>query len=160
MRRTTPLVIAMVVAGIVVLPAVVGLAQSSTSGSIRGTVTDANGGILPGATVIAISDALVSGRQVAIASGSGVYRFPSLPPGDYVLEGQLSGFKTVRHENVRLPLGQSLEIDLQLGDPEFSEEIVVVADSVRVSTVRTRWPPISTRPTSIASPSAAIRPAS
>jgi hypothetical protein len=115
-----------------VLPA---LAQSTTAGSIRGTVTDPAGGIMPGATVVITSDALVSGQQVAIAGGTGVYRFPSLPPGEYAVEAQLSGFQSVRRDGVVLALGQSLDIDLQLGDPEFADEIIVVAEAARVSTV-------------------------
>lgn len=127
---------ASVVVGIVLLLAVGTVAaQSTTSGSIRGTVTDPDGGIMPGATVVAASDALIGGQQVAIASGAGVYRFPSLPPGLYTLEAQLSGFQTVRREGIQLGLGQALEVDLQLGDPEFAEEIVVVAEGVQVSTV-------------------------
>jgi len=125
---------------IVVVAAVALLAPTyvwaqATSGSIRGTVTDPEGGVMPGATVVAFSDKLVAGQQVSIASGNGTYRFPSLPPGDYVLEAQLAGFKTVRRENLTLKLGQTLEVDLQLGDPEFAEEIVVVADTVQLSTV-------------------------
>ncbi len=110
-------------------------AQGTTNGSIRGTVTDPQGGVMPGATVRAMSDALVSGQQAAITSGSGVYRFPSLPVGTYVIEASMPGFQSVRQEGVVVSLGQTLNIDLRLGDVTISEEIVVVADAVQVSTV-------------------------
>jgi hypothetical protein len=117
------------------LQALPAAAQGTTSGSVRGTVVDAQGGVLPGATVIARSEALIGGRQVAITNGQGVYRFPSLAPGMYEIEAQLSGFQPVLQQNVQVGLGQNLELDLVLGDITISDEIVVMADSVQVSTV-------------------------
>jgi hypothetical protein len=133
MRSGTRRVI-VVVAAVALLAPTFAWAQT-TSGSIRGTVTDPEGGVMPGATVVAFSDALVAGQTVAIAGSSGNYRFPSLPPGKYAIEAQLAGFQTVRREDITLLLGQTLDVDLQLGDPEFTEEIVVVAETVQVSTV-------------------------
>ena len=71
-----------------VLLAVVGIvlsappldAQSSTSGLIRGTVTDPQGGVLPGVTVIARSDAVIGGQKTVISNREGKYRFPALTP--------------------------------------------------------------------------------
>ncbi len=110
-------------------------AQGTTTGSIRGAVTDPNGDVMPGVTVRALSDALVSGQQAAVTSGAGVYRFPSLPVGNYVLEATMSGFQSVRQENISVALGQAQSVDLQLGDVTINEEIVVVAESSQVSTV-------------------------
>ena len=110
-------------------------AQGTTTGSIRGTVTDPEGGVMPGVTVRALSESLVSGQQAAISSGGGVYRFPALPVGTYVIEASMPGFQSVRQENVKVSLGQALSVDLQLGSVTISEEIVVVADAVQVSTV-------------------------
>ncbi len=110
-------------------------AQGQTSGSIRGVVTDPDGMPVPGVTVIARSDALVAGQQVAITNGQGVYRFPSLPPAVYEIEGVLEGFQNVLQQSIKLDLGQDLKIDLQLGNLAVADEIVVVAESVEVSTV-------------------------
>ncbi len=110
-------------------------AQSSTSGLIRGTVTDPQGAVLPGVTVIARSEALIGGQKVVISNAEGTYRFPALTPGLYSLEAQLDGFQPVRQENVVVELGQSLDVDLQMGDVTISDEIVVVAESSQVSTV-------------------------
>ena len=109
-------------------------AAAQTTASVRGTVTDPGGGVMPGVSVIASSDALVAGRQVAITNENGVYRFPSLPPGEYTLRAELQGFQPAQREATLL-LGSNLNIDLQLGDPEFVEEIVVVAEASQVSTV-------------------------
>ena len=110
-------------------------AQGSTTGLIRGTVTDPQGGVLPGVTVIAKSDAVIGGQKITITNGEGNYRFPALTPGLYTLEAQLQGFQTVQQENVGVQLGQSLDIDLQMGDVTISDEIIVIAESTQVSTV-------------------------
>lgn len=110
-------------------------AQSTTTGSVRGVVTDPDGGVLPGVTVVALSEAVIGGRQVAITNESGIYRFPNLPPGLYSFEAQLPGFQPVRQENVRVQLGQAVDLDLELGDVTISDEIVVVAEATQVSTV-------------------------
>lgn len=110
-------------------------AQGATSGSIRGVVTDPDGLATPGVTVIANSEALIGGRQATVTSSQGVYRFPSLPPGMYELEANLAGFQNVLQQNVRVGLGQNIEINLQLGNLAVAEEIIVVAESRQVNTV-------------------------
>ncbi len=127
--------IVVVLALALVLPAAWSAAQTTTAGSIRGTITDSNGDPLPGVNVVATSDALVAGRTTAVTSAAGVYRFPSLPPGTYTIEAQLPGFQTVRQESVRVSLGQILGIDLQLPLASVTDEIVVIAQSAQVSTV-------------------------
>jgi len=110
-------------------------AQGMTNGNLRGTVTDPNGDVMPGVTVRALSDSLVAGQLSAVTNAQGIYRFPSLPIGTYVLEASMPGFQTVRQEDVKVNLGQAQSIDLRLGDVTVSEEIVVVANAVEVSTV-------------------------
>jgi hypothetical protein len=120
---------------VMALSAVPASAQGKTSGSVRGVVTDPDGLVTPGVTVIAISDALIGGRQATVSGAGGVFRFPSLPPGMYQFEASLSGFQTVLQENVRVGLGQDLDVNLELGNLAMSDEIVVVAESVQLSTV-------------------------
>ena len=121
--------------GVALLLAAAQVGAQATSGSIRGVVTDPEGGVIPGVTVLAISSSLVAGQQSAITSEQGVFRFPSLPVGSYVLEAHMPGFQSVRRENVVVALGQDQDVSLQLGDVTISEEIVVVAEAMQVSTV-------------------------
>jgi len=118
-----------------VLQAAPGAAQGSTTGLIRGQVTDPQGGVLPGVTVVAKSDQLIGGQKIAITNGEGNYRFPALTPGVYSLEAQLQGFQSVVQENVVVQLGSSLDVNLQMGDVTISDEIIVVAEANQVSTV-------------------------
>ncbi len=133
MRRSV-LSITLVLFVVVLLPAG-DLGAQATSGSIRGVVTDPTGAPMPGVTVLAQSDALVAGQKSAITGGNGTYRFPSLPVGAYVIEAHMPGFQSVQRDDIRISLGVDIELNLQLGDVTISEEIVVVADTVQVSTV-------------------------
>ena len=52
--------------------------------------------------------------MTAVTDERGVYRFPSLPPGAYAVEAELSGFQTARQEDVRVSLGQALAVDMTM----------------------------------------------
>ena len=71
------------------------LVVAQTTGTIEGTVTDQNGGTLPGVTVEAKSPNL-QGMRTATTANDGRYRFVSLPPGMYTVSASLSGFSTVQ----------------------------------------------------------------
>ena len=89
-------------------------AQSTVAGGLQGAVTDQTGVAIPGATVTVASDALVAATKTAVTDGSGRYRFPSLPPGIYAVSAELSGFRPVRKDGVRVSLGQVLSVNLLL----------------------------------------------
>jgi hypothetical protein len=59
-------------------------AQSATTGSIEGAVTDTQGGAVPGATVRVTSPNLIS-AQTATADANGRYKIANLPPGRYTV---------------------------------------------------------------------------
>jgi len=72
-----------------------GSAWAQFSGSVQGTVQDASGAVIPNAQVGLKNSA----TQVATStktSSAGFYRFSSLPPGEYELTVEMSGFQTVR----------------------------------------------------------------
>ena len=108
-------------------------AQSNTTGSVQGTVKDAKGGVLPGVTVTAYSDALVARKVTTVTDERGVYRFPALPPGRYVIEADLSGFVTVRSENVTINLARALVIDIMLQQAKVAEQVAVTGEAPLVS---------------------------
>jgi hypothetical protein len=111
-------------------------AQSPTSGSINGIVTDNTGGILPGVTVVATSPALI-GRQESVTNDKGQYRFPLLPPGEYKLVYELSGFGRVIRESVRVGVGFAAELDIQLSVATLQESVTVSGQSPVIDTQNT-----------------------
>ncbi len=68
---------------------------ASSTGSISGEIKDAQGGVLPGVTVTATSPAQI-GALSAVTNEAGIYRFPSVPPGEYRLSYRARGFPDQR----------------------------------------------------------------
>jgi hypothetical protein len=73
-----------------------GFAQKVT-GDITGSVSDASGAVLAGATVTAENTGTGLKRTVT-TSGTGVYSIPELPPGTYRMTANASGFKTTSRD--------------------------------------------------------------
>ncbi len=132
MRRT-------VFRGVFVALLLLGLAApisaQSTSGSVQGTVRDSAGGVLPGVAVTVFSDALVARKMTTYTDERGIYRFPSLPVGSYVIEADLAGFVKQVKEDVRIKLGGALAIDIVLPQTKFKEEVTVSGEAPVVSVV-------------------------
>jgi hypothetical protein len=102
--------------------------QSKETGAIVGSVRDEEGAGLPGVTVT-ISSSNLMGTRTSITNAQGEYRFPALPPGEYVVKAELPGFATVRQENVRLTTTTRLTIDFTLKQSAVEEQVTVIAQS-------------------------------
>src|SRR6185295_14090237 len=89
------------------------VAAQVAAGEITGLVKDPNGAAAPGAT-LTVTNVATNLQRVVASSGDGVYTAASLPPGEYRLEVELSGFKPVRREGVRLATGEKARIDFDL----------------------------------------------
>lgn len=113
-------------------------AQAADTGSLQGRVTDNTGGALPGVAVTAESSAVMGGSLIAVTSGEGLYRFPSLPPGLYTIRFELQGFATAVVENLRMTVGLGLTLDRQLGVATVEESITVSGESPIVDTRSTQ----------------------
>ena len=124
--------------------AAVATAQSADTGSLRGRVTDGTGAALPGVTVSAISPAVMGGSLTAISSEEGIYRFPALPPGDYEIRFELSGFRTISIPDLRVNVGLGLTLDRQLEVAAIQESVTVVGESP-IEPTATRWRTSSVR---------------
>jgi hypothetical protein len=110
---------------------------ASSTGSISGDVKDSQGGVLPGVTVTASSPAQI-GVLTAVTNEAGIYRFPSVPPGEYKLEFELAGFQNVVREGVRITLGFNAQVNVQLGVGTLQETVTVSGESPVIDTSATR----------------------
>ena len=99
-------------------------AAQTSNATLQGTITDSSGSVLPGVTVKLESPATGLTRDV-VTNASGVYVFNFLPAGTYVVAAELSGFKTARHDQVRLEIGQNLELDLRMEVGQLNEVVNV-----------------------------------
>jgi hypothetical protein len=110
---------------------------ASSTGTIQGRVTDAQGAVLPGVTVTATSPALI-GQQTAVTSETGNYRFPAVPPGVYSLTYEIAGFNTVKREGIQIALGFTANINVELALATLQETVTVTGDSPVIDTTATR----------------------
>lgn len=103
-------------------------AQTSTTGSIEGTVTDVNGASVPGVTVTATRQ---GGRsQTAVSNDEGIYRLPQLEPGRYVVTVEAAkGFARFEQTDVEVSLGRTSNITVSLRPQGATEVVEVTASS-------------------------------
>src|SRR5262245_43659965 len=101
--------------------------ESINHGSISGRVTDAQGGVVPGATVSARQVETTVATSVVTDEG-GRYRFPYLRVGTYELMVQLAGF-TEAHRRLTLSVGSAFEIPFTLTVEGVQAEVHVTAEA-------------------------------
>lgn len=115
-----------------VLSAAVAFAQLGT-GTIRGSVTDPQGGVVPNAQVT------VKNTQTGVATNlktdsQGLYVAPSLPIGQYQVEVQVQGFETALRQNISLAVGEVLDVNIPLVVGQMKQEVVVQEQAAQVDT--------------------------
>src|SRR4029077_1339658 len=84
-----------------------------TFGEITGKITDASGAAVPEALVAATNVSTNAARRT-IATDTGDYGFPSLPPGTYNVRVEKGGFKVDETRNVEVSVQQSVRLDFTL----------------------------------------------
>ncbi len=109
-----------------VLPAAAQNAVSS--GAIAGGVRDASGGVVPSASVLAISDQ-TGLRQETKTNVVGLYSFPVMDVGAYTLRVSHDGFKTTEVRDVVVQIGQTATVDVRLEVGPLTQQLVVEASS-------------------------------
>jgi hypothetical protein len=91
-------------------------------------VRDEQGAAMPGVTITARSPALLI-PSVAVSDDEGNYRLINLPPGDYILAAELTGFSVFRREGILLRAGANFQVDVTMGLGTLQETITVTGDS-------------------------------
>jgi hypothetical protein len=109
---------------------------SATTGALNGRVSDNTGAVLPGVT-ITISSPSLMGTRTAVTNEEGLYRFPAIPPGEYTIVYELPGFTTVRREAIRVGLGFTATVNIELGVASLQESVTVTGESPVVDTAAT-----------------------
>ena len=89
------------------------MAQSSTTGSIEGTVTDPNGQVVKGATVTVTGANLITAKE-STTGDDGRYLLSAVPPGKYKVTVDAPGFAKYEQSEVSVNLGRTSTVDGQL----------------------------------------------
>ena len=116
-----------VLLGLIVLLAPLGVRAQLPTGTILGTVKDAQGNLLVGATVTVHNDAGLS--RTFATDESGYYRFPALPVGMYAISISQTGFKKESIGQITLTVGQEAVLNFTLQVGNVSETVQVTSES-------------------------------
>ena len=103
-------------------------AHAQYRGSLQGTVTDAQGAVVSGATVTLV-DKETNRTLTADTNGSGVYNIGTLPPSRYTLSVEKAGFKKKVLEDVGILSDQANAVNVSLEVGQATESVTVNGDS-------------------------------
>ena len=121
---------------VAILPPAAG-AQNVTSANLRGIVKDTNGTLVEGATITVSESGRDFSRTVQSAA-DGSYFFAMLPPAQYALKAEASGYSTATMSGVVLTVGQEAVLPIVLSSSEEIVQVVIDRDSkARLETERT-----------------------
>ena len=87
--------------------------QSTSSGTVAGSVTDPSNAVVPGATV-ALTDSSTNIARSTTTNKEGRYIFVDVTPGVYRISVTKSGFATTKTEKQEVKVGESLTLNLSL----------------------------------------------
>jgi hypothetical protein len=119
-----------------VLTALAWPAHAQVVGQIQGTVTDAQGGVLPGVS-LTLRNTETGAARTTVTESDGVYRFAGLQPGTYALKAELQGFATVDVERLTITIGLQLQQDLKMGLQNLQETVTVTGEAPVIEVTRT-----------------------
>jgi hypothetical protein len=101
-----------------------------TTGTVFGTVKDAQGAIIPGASVTLISETRGTQLSDVVTNASGDFTFVNVPADRYTLQVSMSGFKTTKRSGVSVSPGDRLSVGsvaIEVGG--LTDTVVVKAES-------------------------------
>ena len=99
-------------------------AQLASQTALVGTVTDSGGGVLPGATGVAVNTGTKDTYE-ATTNAQGQYNIQFVRPGRYDITVSMQGFQTSRTTGIELTTNQIVRTNAALQVGAVSEEVVV-----------------------------------
>src|SRR5688572_30500906 len=130
--RVAALAVAMVLLALV--PPQASQAQA-VKGTLLGTVSDAQGGGMPGATVT-VTETGTNIVRTAQTNESGHYVFTNVKDGIYRVAVEMPGFRKVQKEGVVVDVNTTVRADVTLQVGQHTEEATVVAETPPLQTDR------------------------
>src|SRR6266403_104257 len=98
----------------------------STNAAVGGQITDEQGRVVPGATVV-LTNLNTGVTYDARTNGDGFYNAPSLPPGIYRANVTKDGFKSIVKGDIELHVQDAASINFQVQIGSVSETVTVEA---------------------------------
>ncbi len=102
----------------------------TSSGTLRGQVTDPTGAVIPQATVMATGP--TGQKTTAITNNQGTYELKGLSPGRYTVETAARGFAISTEQNIVISADQAQQFDVGLEIQVRPEKVEVQEESATV----------------------------
>ena len=97
--------------------------------AIAGIVKDSSGAVLPGVTVEATSPVLIEKSRSVVTDGTGQYRIVDLKPGTYTVTFAISGFATIKREEIELTGAGVTTINADMRVGSVTETVTVTGET-------------------------------
>ena len=111
----------------------VAFAQAAGTASLQGSVVDATGAVIPGATVTLTNDA-TRVQRTATSDGNGLYTFPNVSVGTYSIEVAMQGFQTYTQTHIVLEIGSSIAVNVKMTVGSTDQKIEVKSEGLALQT--------------------------
>jgi hypothetical protein len=111
-------------------------AQGGATSSISGVVKDTAGGVIPGATVVVMSNATQT-KFEAVTNNTGAFSVPALSAGTYTVSVSLAGFKGAVITDVRVQIGIPTTVNATLEVGNLVETVTVTGASAELINTQT-----------------------
>src|SRR4029079_8158966 len=113
----------------------VGLAQSTTTGSVGGVVTNPNKEVVPGATITA-KNVGTNKEETATTDDTGRFKVSNLQPGIYSVSVNAAGFSQITQENVVVEVGRETPLEVSLSVGPVTGSVDVSAEAPVINTTQ------------------------
>lgn len=110
------------------------LCAQATLSTLRGTVSDSSGGILPGAEITLVDRSTNIVARTLPSAADGSFEIPDLRPGMYKLTVTSAGFKTYVANELRIDAGQIRRVQATLDIGDVAEQVTVTAGAAVITT--------------------------
>ena len=120
-------------AGVLALSLLAGTAWGQVTASVTGTVKDASGAVVAGATVT-LKHTETGLVRTAETDPNGGYTVPALPVGQYEVMTEKTGFKQAVRRGINLVVAEQAVVNLTLEVGNVVERVTVTAEASIVNT--------------------------
>ena len=100
-------------------------------GSIRGTITDPTGAVMPGVKLTATNTSMNTSFSTT-SNKDGIFNFLQLPVGTYTVKAEQTGFKGYQASGIHIDLNQVYNLPVKLEVGTVSQALIVEANPVQV----------------------------
>jgi hypothetical protein len=113
---------------LIALLSATGVAAQQGTSELRGKVVDAQGAVLPGVNVTLTNQANGTVRDT-VSGADGSFIASGLVPGTYQITAELQGFKKFERKELRLEVGKTTSVDVDMEVGGLEEVVSVTAES-------------------------------